>query len=212
MPNADKHVIETAELRPINLHMDAKSLKTLQILEAIAEDKPMSQRDLSDALQISLGMINSFIKRLVKKGYCKVTTVPKKRARYILTPAGAMEKTRLTYAYILSSYQYFKSARCRVHDVYKQLSEQGLSRLIFYGSGELAEIAYLSLIGTGLQLLDVVDSDREGEIFEQMVVKAVSRLKRVDFDVVLIAVETDHEAAVATLKRVGVPPDKILLF
>ena len=83
--------------------MDSKNLKTLQLLEAIAADKPTSQRELSDVLQISLGLVNSFIKRLVKKGYCKVTTVPKNRVKYMLTPAGAMGNTRLTDEYISSS-------------------------------------------------------------------------------------------------------------
>ncbi|MDX2454651.1 winged helix-turn-helix transcriptional regulator, partial [Desulfosarcina sp.] len=96
------------------LIMESKNLKTLQLLEAIAADKPTSQRELSDTLQISLGLVNSFIKRLVKKGYCKITTVPKNRVKYMLTPAGAMEKTRLTYEYISSSYHYFKAAKNRV--------------------------------------------------------------------------------------------------
>jgi DNA-binding MarR family transcriptional regulator len=105
--------------------MESKSLKTLQLLEAIAEDKPKTQRELSDSLQISLGLVNSFIKRLVKKGYCKVTTIPKNRVKYILTPAGAVEKTRLTYEYISSSYRYFKTAKNRLEALYDALKDQG---------------------------------------------------------------------------------------
>lgn len=189
--------------------MDTKSFKTLQILEAIDENKSISQREMADALRISLGMTNSFIKRLVTDGYCKITTVTKNRVKYILTPTGAMEKTRLTYGYILSSYQYFKSARLQVRDLYNQLCKQGVYRLIFFGSGELAEIAYLSLKGTTMRLIDVVDPEREGEMFEQIVIKAVSRLEHVDFDVVLVVVETNHEAAIDTLKDIGVSTDRI---
>ena len=143
--------------------METKNLKTLQLLEAIAEDRPTSQRELSDSLQVSLGMVNAFIKRLVKKGYCKVTTIPKNRVQYILTPSGAMEKTRLTYKYISSSYQYFNRARKRLHSLYEILHNQGKTRILFYGAGEFADIAYLSMAGTPLELIDVVDPDREGE-------------------------------------------------
>jgi DNA-binding MarR family transcriptional regulator len=189
--------------------MESRSLKTLQLLEAIAEDKPTSQRELSDSLQISLGMVNSFIKRLVKKGYCKVTTIPRNRAKYILTPAGAVEKTRLTYEYIASSYQYFKTARYRLQNLYADLQYQGATRVVFYGAGELADIALLSMTGTDIRLMDVVDPDREGEVFAHLILKASSRLKRDDFDVLLITAVDDHAMVLKEIMDAGVPPDKI---
>lgn len=189
--------------------MESRSLKTLQLLEAIAEDKPTSQRELSDSLQISLGMVNSFIKRLVKKGYCKVTTIPKNRAKYILTPAGAVEKTRLTYEYIASSYQYFKTATYRLQNLYADLQYQGATRVVFYGAGELADIALLSMTGTDIRLMDVVDPDREGEVFAHLILKASSRLKRDDFDVLLITAVDNHAMVLKEIMDAGVPPDKI---
>jgi DNA-binding MarR family transcriptional regulator len=192
--------------------MELKNLKTLQLLEAIAEDKSTSQRELSDSLQISLGLVNSFIKRLVKKGYCKVTTVPKNRVKYILTPAGALEKTRLTYVYMASVYQFFKSVKNRLQSLYRDLQHQGATRLIFYGAGELADIAFQSMSGTDVQLIDVVDPVKEGEMFAHFVVKSTSRLKASDFDIVLITVVDDHETVLKQVKGIGVPPDKIRFF
>lgn len=178
-------------------------------MEAIAEDKPTSQRELSDTLQISLGMVNSFIKRLVKKGYCKVTTIPRNRAKYILTPAGAIEKTRLTYEYISISYHYFKTAKERLQGLYADLERQGATRVVFFGSGELADIALLSMTGTDVRLIDMVDPDREGEMVEHWIVKPISHLKKVDFDVLLITAVDDHETVLETIKDLGVPSDKI---
>ena len=192
--------------------MESKSLKTLQLLELIAADKSTSQRELSDILQISLGLVNSFIKRLVKKGYCKVTTVPKNRVKYILTPAGAMEKTRLTYEYISSSYHYFKAARNRLERLYSELINEGATRVVFYGTGELADIALLSMAGTDLRLIDVVDPGKEGEAFANFIVKAASRLKKIDFDALLITIVDNHEAVLNDIQGVGVPPDKIRFF
>ena len=192
--------------------MDSKNLKTLQLLEAIAADKPTSQRELSDVLQISLGLVNSFIKRLVKKGYCKVTTVPKNRVKYMLTPAGAMEKTRLTYEYISSSYHYFKAAKNRVEDLYSNLHSEGATRVVFYGAGELADIAFLSMAGTGVRLIDVVDPNKEGEMFSDFIVKAISRLRRVDYDAILVTRVDNHETVLNDIEGVGVPSDKIRFF
>jgi DNA-binding MarR family transcriptional regulator len=192
--------------------MKSNSLKTLQLMEAIAEDKPISQRELSDVLQISLGLVNSFIKRLVKKGYCKVTTIPKNRVKYILTPAGAMEKTRLTYEYIASSYHYFKAANKRLADLYAQLQNEGLTRVVFYGAGELADIALLSMAGSGVRLIDVVDPTREGEVFADFSVKGISRLRPVDYDAILVTLVDNHETVLNDIQGVGVPPEKIRFF
>ena len=192
--------------------MESRSLKTLQLLEAIAADKPTSQRELSDVLQISLGLVNSFIKRLVKKGYCKVTTIPKNRVKYILTPAGAMEKTRLTYEYISSSYHYFKAAKNRVENLYAELHNEGATRVVFYGVGELTDIALLSMTGTEIRLVDVVDPAREGEVYANFVVKAISRLKKADFDALLITAVDNHEMVLNKIEIIGVPSEKVRFF
>jgi DNA-binding MarR family transcriptional regulator len=192
--------------------MESKNLKTLQLLELIAADKPTSQRELSDIMQISLGLVNSFIKRLVKKGYCKITTVPKNRVKYMLTPAGAMEKTRLTYEYISSSYHYFKAAKNRVDDLYLNLQREGATRVVFYGAGELADIAFLAMAGTTVRLIDVVDPDRQGEMFDDLIVKAISRLKKVDYDVILVTLVDHHETVLSKVKGFGIPSEKIRFF
>ncbi len=192
--------------------MESKNLKTLQLLEVIAADKPTSQRELSDILQISLGLVNSFIKRLVKKGYCKITTVPKNRVKYMLTPAGAMEKTRLTYEYISSSYHYFKAAKNRVEDLYSNLLSEGATRVVFYGAGELADIAFLSMAGTGVRLIDVVDPTKAGEMFADFIVKTASRLRQADYDAILVTLVDNHATVLKDIKGVGVPSDKIRFF
>ena len=91
--------------------MNKIDIRTLKILEEIENDHTPSQRDLSKKLNISLGLVNSFVKRLVQKGYLKITTIPKNRVKYILTPKGAAEKTRLTYQYIQHSLAFLASPK-----------------------------------------------------------------------------------------------------
>ncbi|RLB29554.1 MAG: transcriptional regulator, partial [Deltaproteobacteria bacterium] len=64
--------------------MDPQDIRSLQILEEIENNYSPSQRDLARKLNISLGLVNSFMKRLAKKGYVKITTVPKNRVKYML--------------------------------------------------------------------------------------------------------------------------------
>jgi DNA-binding MarR family transcriptional regulator len=192
--------------------MELNRLKTLYLLEMIAEDQPKSQREFSNILNISLGLVNAFIKRLIKKGYCKVTTLPSNRIKYILTPAGAMEKTRLTYEYIATSYQYFQRARSRLQAFYAELEIEGALRVVFFGAGELAEIALLSMKGTKIQLIDVVDPSREGESFAQFMIKSTAHLNHLKFDVVLVTVADDHEMVAKAIQASGVPVERIRFF
>jgi hypothetical protein len=106
-----------------------------------------------------------FIKRLAHKGYFKVTHIPKTRVRYILTPEGAAEKSRLTYEYIKLSYVFFKDARKKIRDVMSELESQGVKRVVFLGATELAEIAYISLHDTNVQLTAILDDRRVGKKF-----------------------------------------------
>jgi DNA-binding MarR family transcriptional regulator len=73
--------------------MDIKEIRTLKILQEFDAKDPPSQRYLSNKLNISLGLVNAFIKRLTQKGYFKLTTIPRNRVKYILTPKGVLEKS-----------------------------------------------------------------------------------------------------------------------
>ena len=162
--------------------MDNQDLRTLKILEEIEKDKAPSQRYLAGKLNISLGLVNSFIKRLAQKGLFKVKNIPKKRVKYILTPKGAAEKTRLTYKYIQYSFQFYKSAREKLRILFYGLTKNGNKKIVFYGAGDLAEIAYISLTEVPIELVAVIDDNKAGEIFMDFVISSPNRLETITFD------------------------------
>src|SRR5437016_14482533 len=80
--------------------MERSAERELEILRAIGEGAPLTQRALAERLGVALGLTNLYLKRLAKKGYIKIAEFPKKpaarkRLRYVLTPTGIREKTRL---------------------------------------------------------------------------------------------------------------------
>jgi DNA-binding MarR family transcriptional regulator len=181
--------------------MDAKDLRTLKILERVDNEKTPSQRDLAGELNISLGLVNSFIKRLVKKGFVKITTIPKNRIKYILTPSGAAEKTRLTYKYIQHSYSFYKDARQKLRKLCADLEKKGIQRIVFYGAGDLAEIAYISLQETPIQLTAVVDDKKQGQRFMRQIVVDPDSLNRIAFDRILITTIDARESAMQKIMQ-----------
>lgn len=175
--------------------MDSRDLRTLKILERVGNENTPSQRDLSGELNISLGLVNSFIKRLVTKGFVKIATIPKNRIKYILTPSGAAEKTRLTYKYIQHSYTFYKDARQKLRQLYADLENQGVTRIVFYGAGDLAEIAYISLQETLIQFAAIVDDEKKGERFMRYTVRDPDQLNGIAFDRILITAIDSRESA-----------------
>ena len=192
--------------------MELRSLKTLQLLEEISKSRPTSQRELSQSLEISLGLVNSFIQKLVKKGYCKVTTIPKRKVKYLLTPSGAMEKTRLTYEYIATSYHYYKAAAQKVQTLYSLLQHEGKHNLIFYGAGELAEIALHCMGGTELRLVGIVDPTRKGANLNGHAIGDCSLLKVADYDVILVTATDRHKDILDEISSVDVPSSTVRFF
>ncbi len=190
--------------------MDPKDIRTLKILEKVDNDVVPSQRDLARDLNISLGLVNSFIKRLVKKGYFKARHVPKNRMRYFLTPKGASEKTRLTYEYIQHSYNFYKEARQKLRDLYTGLERRDVSSIVFYGAGDLAEIAYLSLQETNIKLVAVVDDEKNGKRFMRYIVEHPDRLVDLTFDKILITSLNSKEFIYQRIADLGLSAESVV--
>ncbi|MDP2753608.1 MAG: winged helix-turn-helix transcriptional regulator [Nitrospirota bacterium] len=99
-----------------NMNSQAKpesqdTYKSLLLLDEISKGHPLSQRDLSKRLNIALGLVNSYIKNLVSKGYITIRAIPTKRYAYFLTPKGFAEKTRLTYHHLQNFTNLYREAR-----------------------------------------------------------------------------------------------------
>jgi len=192
--------------------MDNQDLRTLKILEEIEKDKAPSQRYLAGKLNISLGLVNSFIKRLAQKGLFKIKSIPKNRVKYILTPKGAAEKTRLTYKYIQYSFQFYKSARQKLRTLFSSLSINGNLRIVFYGASDFAEIAYISLQETPIQLVGIVDDKKAGDIFIDFVISSSDRLKTLSYDKILITGIEKPEEVLKGIVEKGILRSKVIIL
>ena len=191
--------------------MEEQEIKTLRILEAFYKDPGQTQRDLSKKLKISLGLVNTFTKRLSKKGYFKVTAIPKGRLQYVLTPKGLTEKTRLTYQYILYSMQFYKDTRAKIKAIFKTLSNKQFTKIYFFGIGDLAEIAFIALQKTDLVLAGIIDDEAESHEFMGLPVSGLSCLKDLSsMDLVAITKLDGNERIMKLLIENGIGVENIV--
>ena len=192
--------------------MDTQDIRTLKLLEEIDKDYTQSQRDLSDKLNISLGLVNSFVKRLANKGYFKITSLPKNRVKYILTPKGVMEKSRLTYQYLQYSFELYRGARRNLQKHFNGLVAQGVKSVVFYGVSEIAEIAYICLQETAIKMVAIVDEERVGKIFLGNVVKDPRVLESMLFDKILITSMKKDDSQLEKILKKGIASSKIVML
>ena len=135
-----------------------------QLLTEIDGGRSQSQRSLANRLGIALGLTNLLVSRLVRKGWVRVIRIRPNRFRYLLSPAGVAEKARLSRLVLQDSIRFYISARDRIRE---QLAGVGspATRIAFYGTGEIAEIAYVCLQETDLHLVAVVDENAGRRFF-----------------------------------------------
>jgi DNA-binding MarR family transcriptional regulator len=148
-----------------NRSPDSDQHRSLQILTELSSNDSLTQRDLSSRLGIALGLVNSYIKNLMAKGYITVKSIPPRRYAYFLTPKGLAEKTRLTYALLHDYTRIYREARANLKRLFAELSSDGVRRVVFAGVDEVAEIAFLTLQETDIELVGAVDDGMLGKKF-----------------------------------------------
>ena len=197
-------------------HMEKHVERDLEILTAISEGHPLTQRDLAERMGVALGLANLYLKRLARKGYIKFIDFPRKpaarkRLRYLLTPQGISEKTRLTYEHVAYSLSLYRRARHALREALGELADSGLKRIALYGTGEAAELAYLTLKELGLEPVGVFSRDG-GDAFLGFPVRPLAEIVGEEIDGVVVATFEPPDVPVEELVAAGVPPERLLLL
>jgi DNA-binding MarR family transcriptional regulator len=188
--------------------------RNLEILNAIGEGHPLTQRALAQRLGVALGLTNLYLKRLAKKGFIKITEFPRKpharkRLRYIVTPKGLLEKSRLTYDYMSYSLGIYRRTRETLRDTLSHLPGNGTKRVVLYGVGEAAELAYVTLKELGLEPIGVFAREAGGD-FLGFPVRSVAEIVDESLDGIIVATFDRPEPYVADLTSLGIPRRKLL--
>ncbi len=190
--------------------MEREAQRDFEILTELARGEPTTQRGLARKLGIALGLANLYLKRLARKGYIKITTIPPNRIRYLLTPKGLAEKTRLTYEYMEYSLQLYGQTRRLLRETLLPLARQGKRRVAIYGTTEAAELAFLTLRELSLELVGVVDGDGQSGTFLGFRVQSLTEVSPEGVDLIIVATFRPADEIVHALIRQGFPPEKIV--
>jgi len=189
--------------------MEKKDLHILRLMGEIDRTGNHSQRELSRRLDVSLGLVNTFIKRLVNKGYFKVTTMPRNRVKYFLTPAGLARKSRLTVEYLRYSVDSYKDIKNLLLNKYKEMERNNIKSVLFYGAGEVAELAYLYLQLTKIRLAGIIDDNRHDKKFFDFEIADLDSIYQMEWDLILLTRLEDTDKDIKTLIESGIDAERI---
>jgi DNA-binding MarR family transcriptional regulator len=181
----------------------------LGLLQSVERDGGQSQRRLAAELGIALGLVNAYLKRCVKKGLVKVSAAPARRYAYYLTPHGFAEKSRLTVEYLGYSFSFFRQARADCADIFSLARNRGFQSVVVAGVSDLAEIARICALESGVEIVAMVDAKASSATFVGVpVVRSFAEVEG-GFDAVVV---TDLGAPQATCEAAAavVGHDKVL--
>ena len=185
------------------------SYKSLLLLDEISKGESLSQRDLSRKLNVALGLVNSYIKNLISKGYVTIKEIPSKRYAYYLTPKGFTEKTRLTYHHLQNFTNLYREARRDFKELFSNLYNEGAKSVVFAGADESAEIAYLSLQEFDIRFAGIADVERAGKDFFKYKIMPLESIREIDADFIIVSSFLKRDEVYKKLIEEGIHPEKM---
>ena len=103
---------------------DEIQLRVLRLLEA---NPQMTQRELAEALGVSLGKTNFCIKALFEKGLIKLQNFQSNRHKlaysYLLTPTGIAEKSAITARFLTRKMAEYEQLRVEIASLQHEIAE-----------------------------------------------------------------------------------------
>ena len=127
------------------------------LLNEIARDSMVTQANLSDRLGIAVGSVNWYIKRLITRGWVKVSHLDRTRLKYDLTSEGMKVFTQRALSYAQDSLKVYGNFRNKAKAVVVELKKQGVQSVYLNGDDETMDIMRLTCIEAGLCISDIPD-------------------------------------------------------
>lgn len=190
--------------------MKSEQFQDLYLLQELAETPHITQRDLGKRMGLALGLVNLRLHRLSTRGLIKIVEPGKKRIRYVLTPQGMLERDRWLAEYLDESMRYYRDVRRFLREHLLELAKGEVKQILLFGTGELAEVAYLTIQEVGMTLAGVIGDETKTPTFFNLPVRPLSEIKGVEFDRVILATPESRREDWQALLELGIQPAKII--
>ncbi|MBU4277664.1 MAG: MarR family EPS-associated transcriptional regulator [Proteobacteria bacterium] len=101
-----------------------------RLLKMMHQDGQLSQRQMADAMGVSLGKINYCIKELIGRGLVKIDRIKNSKNKlgyiYVLTPQGLEAKARVTVRFLLAKRREYEAIKKVMNELYEEVERENL--------------------------------------------------------------------------------------
>ena len=126
-----------------------------ELLSEISDDPLVTQAGLAKRLGIAVGSVNWYIKRLINRGYVKVSHLDRTRLQYDLTPEGMSVFTERAMQYAQDSLKVYTAFRQKAKELVNELQTKGISQVTLDGDDEIMDILRLTCTEAGIEIVEV---------------------------------------------------------
>lgn len=125
-----------------------------ELLNEIGQDPLVTQASLSKHLGIAVGSVNWYIKRLIHRGWVKVSHLDRTRLKYDLTREGMAVFTQRAMLYARNSLKVYGEFRKKARTLVRELKQRGIGQVNIEGNDEIVDILRLTCLEEGLYIAD----------------------------------------------------------
>lgn len=191
--------------------------KEYLVLDMIEKRPNITQRVISEALGVSVSMINYYLDEYEKKGYIKRKYHSTKSVEYNITKKGLEQRKLLNIRYLKSSHMVYLSAKDNIVVFLKQIADRGFHKILLYGAGEVAEIILQSMSDdffVPISVIAVIDDDlnKQGKKIVGIPIISINNIGVFEHDGILISSYTHHRIIRSKLLEIGYPEKQIIEF
>ena len=124
---------------------DPLNEREFELINIIGAELGANQRHLSHLMNLSLGMTNMLIRRLIAKGYIRIKQLNKRKAEYLLTPKGFSEKVRKSVKYTLKTVNSIGLIKNRAKELFLELYNEGERNFYILGGSDFVILVEMVL-------------------------------------------------------------------
>ena len=149
--------------------MNEKITDILHILDK--EDNP-SQREIAKKTGISLGLVNTLIKKCAKQGLVQIDKLNSRNIKYVLTPAGIKKITKKTINYVERSYKAIQKIQTEVRELTSRHIQEEKEIYLLKKEDEIFNLVKNTLddIGANYNIIDNIEEITKFDIKKENVI------------------------------------------
>ncbi len=111
--------------------------REFELINILGKSLTPNQREISSHMNLSLGMVNMLLRRLVAKGFIRIEQLNQKKVQYLLTPKGFAEKMQKSVKYTMNTIHSISLIREQLKTIVLRVKETGCREFLILGDSDL---------------------------------------------------------------------------